>query len=90
MKSETFTRIKPWYELTPTPRFIYQDKQTKLWFVIESLGRGEEIQGAGYAIITAYKRYCESCQRGKRISFPLDDFTIHDKIEQVMSYQVRH
>ncbi len=90
MKSETVTYTIPWYALTPSPLFIYKDKITKLWFVIEQLGRGSEVQGAGYALTTAYSRYVDECLKGKKWPSPLDKFKVFDTIERVMSYQVRN
>lgn len=89
-KVEVFSRTQPWYEITPASRFIYRDKSTKLWFVIEHLGRNNEVQGAGYALITAYHRYCDECTKGKKPAQPLDSFEEYDMLERVASYQVRN
>lgn len=91
MKTETFKRTIPWYESRPKADcFIYQDKTTRLWFVIEQLNYREEIQGSGYAIITAYRRYCDECQRKQNTAKPLDTFTTYAKLEREVSYQVRN
>lgn len=88
-KAEVFSRTVPWYEITPSERFIYKDKTTNLWFVIERVNARNEIQGAGYALATAYRRYAEECEQQQREATPLDLFDEYDKLDRVDSWRVK-
>jgi hypothetical protein len=85
---EVFTRIKPWYEVNPSRLFAYKDKITRLWFVIERRGERFELQGAGYQLATAYRRYQEVCEKANLEPHPLDKFDTYDRLEKVMTYEV--
>lgn len=91
MTYEYFTRIIPWYEATPTARhFIYHDKITKLYFAIIQLERGNELQGAGYDIVTAYNRLCKEANKVNYYEvIPLDSFAVYGKLDREVSYKVR-
>lgn len=89
MKLEIFSRIIPWYELTPARYFIYKDKITKLWFAIASVGERSELQGAAYDKYTAYSRLLKDAKR-LGIELPsLDSFSRYDTIERVVNYGVK-
>ncbi len=98
MKLEIFSRIIPWYELTPARYFIYKDKMTKLWFAIAAIkgvarefgNNGvSELQGAAYDKYTAYSRLSREAKR-LGIELPsLDSFSRYDTIERVVNYSVK-
>ncbi len=90
MNTEYFTRIVPWYEATPNAKhFIYKDRITKLYFAIVQSNKQDEIQGAGYDIVTAYNRLLKEAKQ-RKIELPsLDSFAIYGKLEREVSYKVK-